>query len=136
MNKQNILYIGNINSKRDWGHANDYVEAMWKMLQKNKPDDYVIATGKQYSVKQFIDHTSKKLGIKLAWKKKNNLDFAIDKKTKKIIVKQDKKYFRAAEVDDLLGDSSKARKILKWKPKYNLNSLVDEMILVEMKSLS
>jgi len=135
-NKQNILYIGNINSKRDWGHANDYVEAMWKMLQKNKPDDYVIATGKQYSVKQFIDLTSKKLGIKLVWKKKNNLYFAMDKKTKKIIIKQDKKYFRAAEVDDLLGDSSKARKILKWKPKYNLNSLVDEMILVEMKNLS
>lgn len=134
--KQKTLYIGNIHAKRDWGHADDYVEAMWKMLQQKKPDDYVIASGKQYSVKQFIDITSKKLGISLTWKKKGKLYFAVNKKNKQIIIKQDKKYFRAAEVDDLLGDSSKAKKILKWRPKKNLNSLIDEMISEEMRNLS
>ena len=135
-NKQKILYIGNIEAKRDWGHAEDYVEAMWKMLQKNKPDDYVIATGKQYSVKQFINFTAKKLGINLVWKKKGKLSFAINKKNNQIVVKQDKKYFRAAEVDNLLGDSSKARKLLKWKPKRNLGKLIDEMIYEEIKNLN
>jgi len=134
-NKQKILYIGNINAKRDWGHAEDYVEAMWKMLQKNKPDDYVIATGKQYSVKQFINFTAKKLGINLQWKKKGKLSFALNKKNNQIIVKQDEKYFRAAEVDDLLGNSSKARKLLKWKPKRDINKLIDEMIFEEFKNL-
>ena len=109
---------------------------MWKMMQKNKADDYVISTGKQHTVKQFINITAKKLGIKLIWKKKGKLFFAEDAKSKRIIIKQDKKYFRVAEVDDLLGDSSKARKILKWKPRYGLNLLIDEMISEEMKFLN
>ncbi len=136
MNKQKTLFIGNINAKRDWGHAEDYVEAMWKMLQKNKPEDYVIATGKQYTVKQFINFTAIQLGIKLKWEKKGKYYIARNKKDGQILVKQDKKYFRAAEVEDLLGDSRKARKFLNWKPKRNLNTLISEMISEEMKVLN
>ena len=136
MKKQKTLFIGNINAKRDWGHAEDYVEAMWKMLQKNKPEDYVIATGKQYSVKQFINFTASKLGIALKWEKKGKFYTARNKKDGQILVKQDQKYFRAAEVDDLLGDSSKARKFLNWKPKRDLNTLISEMISEEMKVLN
>ena len=135
-NRQKTLYIGNLNAKRDWGHAEDYVEAMWKMLQKKKPDDYVIATGKQYSVKQFINVTAKKLGISLKWEKKENFYLAKNKKNNNIIVKQDRKYFRAAEVDDLLGDSSKARKLLNWRPKRDFNKLIEEMIVEEMKFIN
>ncbi len=136
MKKQKTLYIGNINAKRDWGHAEDYVEAMWKMLQKNKPDDYVISTGKQYSVKQFINLTAKKLGIILYWGKKEKLNFARNKDNNQIVVRQDKKYFRAAEVEDLLGDSSKAKRSLKWRPKRNINKLIEEMIAEEMRELN
>ena len=100
-NKQKTLFIGNINAMRDWGHAEDYVEAMWKMMQKNKPDDYVIATGKQYTVKQFINFTADQLGIKLKWEKRENF-YCENKKDGQVVVKQDKKYFRAAEVEDLL----------------------------------
>ena len=121
---------------RDWGHAEDYVEAMWKMLQKNKPDDYVIATGKQYTVKQFINLTAKQLGILLKWEKKEKLYIAKNKKNNEVIIKQDKKYFRAAEVEDLLGNSAKARKLLNWKPKKNLHALIREMISEEMKVLN
>ncbi len=135
-NIQKTLYIGNLEAKRDWGHAKDYVEAMWKMMQKKKADDYVISTGKQYTVKQFINITAKKLGIQLRWRKKGKFYLAEDLTSKKIIVKQDIKYFRATEVDDLLGDSTKANKLLKWKPKHNLNSLIDEMISEEMKTLN
>ena len=135
-NKQKTLYIGNLNAKRDWGHAEDYVEAMWKMLQKKKPDDYVIATGKQYTVKQFINITAKKLGISLKWEKKGKFYLAKNKKNNNIIVKQDRKYFRAAEVDDLLGDSSKARKQLNWRPKRDFNKLIEEMVVEEMKFLN
>ena len=104
--------------------------------EKKKADDYVISTGKQYTVKQFINITAKKLGIQLRWRKKGKFYLAEDLTSKKIIVKQDIKYFRATEVDDLLGDSTKANKLLKWKPKHNLNSLIDEMISEEMKTLN
>ncbi len=135
-NKQKTLFIGNINAMRDWGHAEDYVEAMWKMMQKNKPDDYVIATGKQYTVKQFINFTADQLGIKLKWEKKGKFFIAKNKKNGQVVVKQDKKYFRAAEVEDLLGDSRKARRHLNWKPKRDLNTLISEMISEEMKVLN
>jgi len=135
-NKQKTLFIGNINAMRDWGHAEDYVEAMWKMMQKNKPDDYVIATGKQYTVKQFINLTADQLGITLKWEKKGKFYIAKNKKDGQVVVKQDKKYFRAAEVEDLLGDSRKARRNLNWKPKRDLNTLISEMISEEMKVLN
>ena len=135
-NKQKVLYIGNLDAKRDWGHAKDYVRAMWLMMQKNKPDDYVISTGKQYSVKNFIDISSKKIGLKIKWKKKGKYQEAINLFNNKIIVKQSLKYFRVSEVDSLLGDSTKAKNKLNWKPKYDLNSLIDEMIREELKNLN
>jgi GDPmannose 4,6-dehydratase len=121
-----VLYLGNIYSKRDWGHALDYVEAMWLMLQQNKPDDYVIATGKQYTVKNFINLVCKKLKINLKWKGKGLKEIGYWKD--KPIIKIDPKYFRPTEVDSLLGSSNKARRVLKWKTKYDINKLIDEMI--------
>ncbi|MDC1166861.1 GDP-mannose 4,6-dehydratase [Candidatus Pelagibacter sp.] len=124
-----VLYLGNIYSKRDWGHALDYVEAMWLMLQQNKPDDYVIATGKQYTVKNFINLVCKKLKINLRWKGKGLKEIGYWKD--KPIIKIDPKYFRPTEVDSLLGSSNKARRVLKWKTKYDINMLIDEMITHE-----
>jgi len=124
-----VLYLGNIYSKRDWGHALDYVEAMWLMLQQNKPDDYVIATGRQYTVKNFINLVCKKLKINLKWKGKGLKEIGYWKD--KPIIKIDPKYFRPTEVDSLLGSSSKARRVLKWKTKYDINMLIDEMITHE-----
>ena len=122
-------------ARRDWGHAADYVEAMWKILQQKKPDDYVIATGKQYSVKQFVSIVSKKLGFKILWRGKGLNEKGIDSKTKKVIVECDKKYFRPLDVNTLLGSALKARKQLGWKPKINIEKLVDDMVVEEKASL-
>ena len=118
LKKQKKLFLGNLDAKRDWGHAKDYVEAMWKMLQKKTPDDYVISTGKQYSVKDFINLSLKELNIKYYWKGKGIHQKCYDEKGN-CFIECDKEYFRPLEVDTLLGDSSKARKELNWKPKYN-----------------
>ncbi len=125
--KQQKLYLGNLYAKRDWGHAEDYVKAMWLMLQQKKPTDYIIATGKQYTVKEFINLSAKKLEIPIIWKgsKLNEKGYL----NNKVIIEIDKKYFRPAEVDSLRGNSLKARKELKWKPKYNINKLIDDMII-------
>ena len=137
---QNKLYIGNLDAKRDWGHAKDYVEAQWLMLQKDEPQDYVIATGQQKSVREFIQLAAKNLGLKIFWKGKgkNEKGYIENKKNgeKKIIIEIDKKYFRPTEVESLLGDSSKASKDLGWKPKISFEQLVEEMInedLIEAK---
>ncbi len=121
--KQKKLFLGNLNAKRDWGHAKDYCYAMWKILQQNKPDDYVIATGVQYSVKDFINLTAKKLKIKIYWKGTGINEKAYNENGYPII-ECDKNYFRPLDVNTLLGDSKKARKKLKWKPKINLSSLM------------
>ncbi len=133
--KQKKLFLGNLNAKRDWGHARDYCLAMWKILQQKKPDDYVIATGKQYSIKQFINISSKKIGLKILWKGKGLNEKAFNEKGE-IIIQCDKNYFRPLDVNTLLGDAKKARKNLKWKPKENLNSLIDEMIKSEYQSIN
>ena len=125
---QRELVLGNLNAKRDWGHAKDYVEAMWRMLQLKKPDDFVIATGKQYTVRHFINISAKYLGIKIKWIGKGVDEKGINKDTGKVIVKVGKKYFRPTEVETLLGDARKAKKILKWKPKISLNQMIKEMI--------
>jgi GDPmannose 4,6-dehydratase len=128
------LYLGNLYARRDWGHAKDYVVAMWKMLQKKKPKDYVISSGKQYSVKYFIYLVAQELGMQIIWKGKG-----INEKgyfNNKEIISIDKKYFRPAEVNSLLGDSSKARKELKWKPHYNIYSLAKEMVAEELKRIN
>tara|TARA_B100001057_G_scaffold392508_1_gene401113 strand:+ start:11019 stop:12050 length:1032 start_codon:yes stop_codon:yes gene_type:complete len=131
---QKKLIIGNIDAKRDWGHAKDYVEAMWLMLQKKTPQDYVIATGKNYSVKDFIVKALKILEIKVKWKGKGINTKAFDKNGK-CIIECNKKYFRPTEVDKLLGDPLKAKKYLKWKPKVGFNHLVSEMIDSDLKKL-
>lgn len=125
------LYLGNLYAKRDWGHAKDYIVPMWKMLQQKKPEDYVISSGKQYSVKFFINLVAKELGMKIYWKGKglNEKGYL----NNKIIISIDRKYFRPTEVDSLLGDSNKAKKKLKWKPNYNIYSLVKEMVREELK---
>ena len=133
--KQNKLFLGNINAKRDWGHARDYCHAMWKILQQNKPDDFVIATGVQYSIKQFVNLTAKKLKIKITWKGKGIKEKAYDE-NKKVIIECDKNYFRPLDVDTLLGDARKARKTLKWKPIADIDSLINEMIESEYKRLN
>ena len=128
--KQKKLFLGNINARRDWGHAKDYCYAMWKILQQNKPDDYVIATGIQYSVKEFINLTAKKLKLKIRWVGTGIKEKAYNDKGYPII-ECDENYFRPLDVNTLLGDSKKARKKLNWKPKINLSSLIDEMIKSE-----
>ena len=125
---QKILVLGNLYSRRDWGHAKDYVESMWKILQQKKPDDYVVATRTSHSVKDFINICAKKLDIKLIWKNKGLNEVGINKSNNKIIIKIDKKYFRETEVDNLIGNYSKAKKLLKWKPKFTFNKLVDDML--------
>ena len=132
---QKKLYLGNLNAKRDWGHAKDFVEAMWKMLQQKTPTDYVIATGVQYSVKDFVNLVLKELEIKFIWKG-NGINSKCFTNTDKCIIECDKKYFRPLEVDTLLGDAKKARKQLKWQPKTNIKNLVKEMVKAEMKILT
>ncbi len=134
LKKQKKLFLGNLNAKRDWGHAKDYVKAMWKILQNKKPDDFVVCTGKQYSIKEFINLVSKALGIKLKWSGKGIKEKAYDEKGN-CIIECVKRYFRPAEVDTLIGDSKKARKVLKWKPEHNIHSLIEDMINYEMNLL-
>ena len=130
--KQKKIYLGNLDAKRDWGHAEDYVEAMWKMLQKKIPDDYVIATGKQFSVKEFINLSLKSLNIKYKWKGKGINSKCFDNNGN-CIIECKRRYYRPLEVDSLIGDARKARKELNWKPKKNIYQLINEMIKEEFK---
>ena len=130
--KQKMLFLGNIEAKRDWGHAKDYVVAMWKILQQKKPDDYVIATGKQYSIKQFVNLTCEELGFKIKRIGKGQNQKCINLEDNSEIIACDKNYYRPLDVNTLLGDAKKAKKKLKWKPKYNLKSLIKEMVKLEL----
>jgi GDPmannose 4,6-dehydratase len=127
--EQDVLYLGNLNAKRDWGHAKDFVEAMWLMLQQDNPDDYVIATGKQYSVREFVEEASPYFGMKIAWEGEGLDEVGIDRLTKKVIIRVNPKYFRPAEVESLLGDPSKAKEKLGWEPKITFEQLVEDMCL-------
>ena len=131
--KQKKLFLGNIYSKRDWGHAADYVQAMWKILQYKKPEDFVICTGKQYTIKQFINMVAKELKINLRWNGKGINEKGIDGNNN-VIIECKKKYLRPAEVDTLRGNYSKARKLLNWKPTHNIKSLIKDMIKYEYNS--
>ena len=131
---QKELRLGNLDAKRDWGHAKDYVEAQWKILQQKKPDDYVIATGKNYSVKYFIEKVCNILDIKIKWKGKGIKTKGYDRNGK-CLIECHKRYFRPTEVDALLGDASKAKKVLKWKPKISFDDLVEEMVASDLKEL-
>jgi len=126
---QDTLYLGNIDAKRDWGHAKDYVEMQWLMLQQDKPEDFTISTGVQYTVRDFVNIAAVELGIKLKWEGTGINETATDEKTGKTIVKIDLRYFRPTEVETLLGDSTKAREKLGWVPKISFKELVKEMVL-------
>ena len=131
---QKKLYLGNLDAKRDWGHAEDYVVAMWKMMQRKTPEDYVIATGKQYSVKQFINLSLKSLGIKFYWKGKGVNSRCYDLNGN-CIIESNKRYYRPLDVQSLIGDARKAKKELNWSPKKNIYQLIKEMIKAEKKKL-
>ncbi len=131
-----ILKLGNIYAKRDWGHAKDYVAMQWKILQQKKPDDYVISTDNAYSVKEFINYACKLLKIKLVWKGKgiNEKAYEVKNNKKKLFIKIDKRYFRPLDINYLRGDSSKAKRLLKYKPKYDFKALVYEMLMSDINS--
>jgi len=126
------LYLGNLNALRDWGHAKDYSEAMYLMLQQNIPDDYVVATGEQYSVRQFVESCAPYFDMDIKWENEGIDEVGIDSNTGKVVIAVDEKYFRPTEVATLLGDSSKARKTLGWVPKYSFDDLVKEMCEYEI----
>lgn len=126
--KQEKLVLGNINSLRDWGHAKDYVEGMWLMLQQDNPDDYVLSTNEYHSVREFVEKSFALKGYNIKWKGSGIDEIGYDEYTQKELIFISDKYFRPAEVDELLGDSTKARNELKWTPKYNFNDLVREMV--------
>ena len=126
---QKVLYLGNLNAKRDWGHAKDYVEAMWLMLQQDEPDDYVIATGQQYSVKDFVNEAAPYFGFKLEWMGEGEDEVALDWNTKKTVIAVNPRYFRPAEVESLLGDATKAKEKLGWEPKITFKELIEDMCI-------
>jgi GDPmannose 4,6-dehydratase len=127
--QQDILYLGNLNAKRDWGHAKDFVEAMWLMLQQDEADDYVIATGEQYSVREFVEAAAPYFGMKIEWMGEGLDEVGYDWNTKKAVIKVNPKYFRPAEVETLLGDASKAKEKLGWEPKISFKQLVEDMCI-------
>jgi len=130
---QNTLYIGNLDARRDWGHARDYVEMQWLMLQQDAPEDYVIATGEHYSVREFIELAAEKLGITIRWEGEGAAEKGIDQDTGRVIVAVDSRYFRPTEVQELLGDAGKARQKLGWQPRITFRELVWEMVEADLK---
>jgi len=127
------LPLGNLNAKRDWGHAKDFVEAMWLMLQQDEPDDYVIATEEQHSVREFVGKCAPYFGMNIVWEGEGLDEIGIDTVSNKVIIRVSDKYFRPSEVDTLVGDSSKAREKLGWEPKISFDELVRDMCLNEIK---
>jgi len=132
---QDKLYLGNLDAKRDWGYAKEYVEAMWLMLQQDEPDDYVVATGETHSVREFVELAFSKVGIHIVWKGKGIEEKGIDNESGKVLVEVDPRYFRPTEVELLVGDATKARKKLGWKPKTTFNELVELMVNADLKML-
>jgi len=130
---QEKLYMGNLDSKRDWGHAKDYVEGMWLMLQQNKPDDYVLATGVSHTVREFIESAFSEIGEKIVWKGKGKEEVGFSKDSNKVLIEVDKRYFRPTEVNYLMGDATKARNILGWESSIKFSDLVKEMVKEDLK---
>ncbi len=133
--KQEKLYLGNLNAKRDWGFAGDYVEGMWRMLQQDKPGDYVLSSNETHTVREFVELAFAEVGINIEWKGKGIEEKGYDRKTKKVLVEVDPKYFRPAEVEVLLGDSSKAEAELGWKRKINFKQLIAMMVEADVKEI-
>ena len=130
---QGKLFLGNLNAKRDWGHARDYVEAQWLMLQQETPEDYVIATGEQHSVREFVENSFHEVGIDIGWRGEGSEEKGFDNATGKVIIEIDKRYFRPTEVDTLLGNPAKAKDKLGWAPKVGFRELVSEMVREDLK---
>jgi GDPmannose 4,6-dehydratase len=130
---QDCVYLGNLDAKRDWGHAKDYVEMQWLMLQQDQPDDYVIATGKQYSVREFVNATAEEMNMKISWRGEGVDEEGIDERGRRIVA-VDPRYFRPAEVASLHGDASKARKKLGWKPRIDFRGMVAEMAAADLQN--
>jgi len=132
--EQEFLYLGNLEARRDWGHAKDFVQAMWLMMQQDKPNDYVIATGVNYSVRQLVETCAPHFGMNIKWENSGNNEIGVDVNTGKTVIKIDSQYLRLTEVDELLGDPTKARVELGWIPKYTFHDLIAEMCEEEKKS--
>ena len=131
---RDTLFLGNLNAKRDWGYAPDYVESMWKILQHDQPDDFVVATGETHTVKEFVELSFQHVGIEIDWEGEGVDEKGFDKQSGKQIVGVDPWYFRPSEVDLLIGDSSKAERVLGWKPKVTFHELVDIMVKYEVEN--
>ena len=131
--QQDCLYLGNLNAKRDWGHAKDFVEAMWLILQQPEPDDYVIATGEQHSVKEFVEKSANYFNMKIEWQGEELNEIGIDSNSGKTVVKVDPRYFRPAEVESLLGDATKAKEKLGWVPKISFEELIKDMCVNQLE---
>lgn len=126
--ERNELVLGNLDAKRDWGHAKDYVEGMWRVLQADKPDDYVLSTNEFHSVREFVEESFKLKGFNIKWKGKGINEIGYDENTGRELIFVSEKYFRPAEVEELLGDSTKARKELSWEPSVSFLELVKDMV--------
>ncbi len=131
--QQDCIYLGNLDAKRDWGHARDYVEGMWRMMQQEKPDDYVLATGETHSVREFVERAFDRVGRKIIWRGSQTDEQGIDEKSGAVLVRIDPRYFRPTEVDLLLGDPSKAQRVLGWKYQTGFGDLVNEMVDADLK---
>ena len=136
LKRRKVLYLGNLNAKRDWGYAEDYVKSMWLMLQAKKPNDYVIATGKSRSVKEFVEKAFKHVKIKIKWKGKGIKEVGYNTSNNQILVKVDPKYFRPTDINELRGDYSKARRELGWKPKTTFDEMVRIMVESDLEKMS
>ena len=132
---QKKIFLGNLNAKRDWGDARDYVDGMWRILQQQEPDDFVLATGQTNTVRTFCEMAFKYVGIELAWEGEVVYEKGIDKKTGNVLVEVDPRYFRPTEVNELIGDATKAREKLNWQPRYDLETLIKDMMDSDMKEL-
>ena len=134
--KQDKLWLGNLDARRDWGHAKDYVEGMWKILQHNTPEDFVLATGKSYTVREFCEIAFKEVNITISWKGKGIQEVGINKDSGKVLIEIDKRYFRPTEVDYLEGDATKAKEILNWLPKITFKEMISEMVKKDIESIN
>jgi len=130
---QDCLYLGNLEAKRDWGHARDYVDAQWRMLQQEEAEDFVIASGQQYSVRDFVQAACDELGLHIRWRGNGVAEHAVDERSGRTVIAVDPRYFRPTEVETLLGDASKARERLGWEPKIGFSELVSEMVVADLK---
>jgi GDPmannose 4,6-dehydratase len=130
---QDTMYLGNLDAKRDWGHAEDYVEGMWRMLQQDEPGDYVLATGQATSVREFCETAFRAAGIELAWEGEGTEEKGYRTDTGACVIEIDPRYYRPTEVDFLLGDAAKAREALGWTPTHTLDTMIEDMIAADLK---